>query len=388
MSALRRTTTLLAAPLLALGLATAAAPTASAAGSSLAWGGYSNGKIPSTALCAIPWSTQDSLRCDATRKLTSLNAAYKARFGANLCINDGYRSYTKQVSLFKKYGSPRAAKPGTSTHGWGLAVDFGCSIGTYTGTRYKWLTTAGKKYGWAQPSWAVAKGSNPEPWHWQYFGTYVPTTPPTPTPTPPPPPPPPPAPVKSKAVTAASLSVTGTWPRTATFALRVKSTGKAVPGARVSIATRAADSSTYTTVRTATTDSQGRVSYTDTPESPVYVRFTFAGSTTAKPTYGVRLLSTVTELSGRYVRDRRHPLVVGRLTTPGRDAVADQMVTLERRLAGSTTWTPVESLRTDEDGYVWSEAEREQSSTYRFTYPGATGYVGDVGDEIAVTKKR
>ncbi|QKE82638.1 D-alanyl-D-alanine carboxypeptidase family protein [Arthrobacter sp. NEB 688] len=388
MSALRRPTTLLAAPLLALGLATAAAPTATAAGSSLAWGGYSNGKIPLTALCAIPFAPADSLRCDATRKLSSLNKVYKARFGGDLCINDGYRSYTQQVATFKKYGSPRAAKPGTSTHGWGLAVDFGCSIGTYSGTRYKWLSVNGPKYGWAQPTWALAKGSNPEAWHWQYFGTYVPTSPtPPPTPTPPPPPPPP-APVKSKAITAASLSVTGTWPRTATFALRLRTTGKAVAGARVTIATRPADSTQYSTVRTVTTDSKGRVSFTDTPETPTVVRFTFAGSTTAKPTSGVRMLSTPTEVSARYVQDRRHPLVVGRLTTPGQDAIADQMVTLERKVAGASTWTSVDSMRTDEDGFVWSEAQRDQDSSYRFSYAGTSGYVGDVGTEIAVTKSR
>ncbi|WP_404352417.1 M15 family metallopeptidase [Phycicoccus jejuensis] len=392
MSALRRPTTLLAVPLLALGLATAAAPTATAAGSSLGWGGHTNGKIPASALCAIPWDRTDSLRCDATRKLTSLNTAYKARFGANLCINDAYRSYTKQVALYKKYGSPRAAKPGTSTHGWGLAVDLGCGVGAYSGARYKWMASVGRKYGWAQPTWAVAKGSNPEPWHWQFFGTALPTPPPParkpPAPKPPAPKPPapkPPAP-PAPAVTTGSLSVTGTWPRTATFTLRVKSTGKAVAGARVSIDTRDLGSTQFRTVRTATTDSAGRVAWTQAPETPTVVRFTFAGSSTAKPATGTTTLTTVTRLRSRLTDGRRHPLVVGRLTTPAGDRLDGRTVTLQRRVDGSSTWTTEDTLETNDDGWVWARVDRDVDSTYRFVFAGADGYVGSVGDEVEVSE--
>ncbi|MGG5258308.1 M15 family metallopeptidase [Phycicoccus avicenniae] len=385
MSALRRPLTLLLAPLLTLAVLIAAAPTAGAATSSLAWGGYSNGKIPSSALCAIPWDTSDRMRCDATVKLIALNTLYKAKWGSNLCINDAYRSYDKQVALFKKYGSPRAAKPGTSTHGWGLALDLGCGINVYTDARHKWLSSVGPKYGYAQPSWALAKGSNPEPWHWQYFGTYNPGSrppapkPPTPTPAPPPAP---------KVATTATVAVTGLWPRTATVTLKSKTTGKALASAPVLIATRAVDATAFSYVRTVKTNAAGQVAFVDSPDRPTVARFTYAGTTTTLPTSATATLTTVTELSGSYVRDRRGPVVSGRLTTPDDVAVSNQTVALQRRLADSTTWTTVASLQSDARGAVWSEVQREKDSYYRFSYAGKSGqYVGDVSREVRVRMK-
>lgn len=374
MPALRRLLVLAVAPLLALGVVAAAAPAATAATSSLAWGGYSNGRIPTTKLCALPWDTQERLRCDATAKLTALNKLYKARWGSNICVNDSYRSYDRQVVLFKRYGSPRAAKPGTSTHGWGLAVDLGCGVNVYSDARHKWLTSVGRKYGYAQPTWALAKGSNPEPWHWQYFGKYVPT-----------PAPPAPAP---KVATTASVAVTGSWPRTATFTLRSKATKKPVAGAAVVISRRDADATAYTTVRTARTNAAGQVAWTDTPDRPTVVRFAYAGSSTTLATSATSTLTTVTKLSGTLVRDRRGQVAAGRLTTPDGVAVADQTVTLQRRLADSTSWVTVATLRTDQRGVVSSKVQRDQDSTYRFSFAGkAARYVGDDSPEVRVRVK-
>jgi hypothetical protein len=36
-----------------------------------------------------------------------------------------------------------------------------------------WFTANAPKYGFKQPTWALQNGSNPEGWHWQYFGTYT-----------------------------------------------------------------------------------------------------------------------------------------------------------------------------------------------------------------------
>ncbi len=61
----------------------------------------------------------------------ALNALYKAKFGANICVNDGYRSYAKQVALYKELGPNVAAVPGTSNHGWAIAADLGCGVGIF-----------------------------------------------------------------------------------------------------------------------------------------------------------------------------------------------------------------------------------------------------------------
>ena len=126
MSVLSRTLTLLAALPIAMGLsATAghAAPVTSSvsasATSSGEWGGYENGMIPESALCAISWQPVDHLRCDAAGQLAALNTVYKARWGSDICVNDAYRSYEKQVALYKELGPGVAAVPGTSTTGGG-----------------------------------------------------------------------------------------------------------------------------------------------------------------------------------------------------------------------------------------------------------------------------
>ena len=381
MPALKRLITSFVAPVLTAGALVVAAPTAPAATSSLAWGGYSNGKIPATALCAISWQKDERLRCDATRKLTALNQVYKARWGANICVNDAYRSYASQVAVFEKYGSPRAAKPGTSTHGWGLAIDLGCGLGSYTDARHRWFTAVAPRYGIAQPLWARAKGSNPEPWHWQYFGSNVPAAS-TQVPVPPKPVP---APPSSKAATSATVTVTGTWPRTATLTLRAKATGTVIAGAPVTVMKREGDATEFTTVGTFRTDEDGRVAYRTRPEAPTVVTFSYAGSATRLPVSVTTRLTTVTRMDGQFVRDRRGSFMVGRLTTPRDDAIAGQTVHLQRRSADSTTWTTVLTLTTNERGYVWSEVDREQDTFYRFSYPGKAGqYVGDVSRDAYV----
>lgn len=114
---------------------------------------------------------------------------------------DTYRPYTVQESVFRQrykripwvrgsrkwdsdfdgkaetwwhwYGAS-AAVPGTSNHGWGLAVD----VASASGDRLRWLEQHTATYGW---SWEIQS----EPWHLRYtLGDRLPF------PTAPPPPPP------------------------------------------------------------------------------------------------------------------------------------------------------------------------------------------------------
>lgn len=90
-----------------------------------------------------------------------------------------FRSLAGQNAAFAKYGSPRAAKPGTSNHGWGLAIDL--QISTSSGqagaspqsgsAEYAWLLANSPAYGWVNPANMRPGGSGPlEPWHFQYVG--------------------------------------------------------------------------------------------------------------------------------------------------------------------------------------------------------------------------
>ncbi|KRD43220.1 hypothetical protein ASE38_02815 [Cellulomonas sp. Root930] len=129
--------------------------------------GYSNGKIPDSALCGVSFDSSVRLRCDAAEQLDILNAAFRAKFGTNLTISDSYRSYAGQV-LCKRTKGYLCATPGTSNHGTGVAVDLGGGIETFGTKQYRWMTANAPALNWTHPSWAESGGSKPEAWHWEY----------------------------------------------------------------------------------------------------------------------------------------------------------------------------------------------------------------------------
>lgn len=152
-------------------------------GSANAWGGHSNGRIPSGELCTISWARGKQARCDAVAALERLNAAYSAAFGTNIAITDGYRTYDEQVSLKASWcGRGKcnmAATPGTSNHGWALAFDLGGGINVYGTAPYAWMKTHGHEFGYYHPTWAEPGHpdyAKPEPWHWQYVAAGDPSS--------------------------------------------------------------------------------------------------------------------------------------------------------------------------------------------------------------------
>lgn len=140
-------------------------------------GNWPNGQIPAGALCTIKFDKRHKLRADAANALVRLNVAYRAHFGHNLCFTDSYRSLDAQISVRARKGN-LAAIPGTSNHGWGLAID-GCEFGGrpwIVGSDLDvWMHENAPKYGWVHPGWAEPHGSKPEPWHWGYLdGVHAP----------------------------------------------------------------------------------------------------------------------------------------------------------------------------------------------------------------------
>ena len=105
------------------------------------------------------------LRPDAAIAFNKMSQAYARAFGSPICVTDSYRSYSDQVAVFRKRPA-FAAVPGTSNHGWGLAVDLGCGIQNYGSPQYRWMTAHAGEFGWVHPTWAL---HNPfEPWHWEF----------------------------------------------------------------------------------------------------------------------------------------------------------------------------------------------------------------------------
>jgi zinc D-Ala-D-Ala carboxypeptidase len=128
---------------------------------------YANGHVPADELCSLSFAPGHHLRADAAVALAKLNIAYRAKYGANLCLTDSYRSLSSQESLAaRKPGL--AARPGTSEHGMGLAVDFCGGVQTYRSQRYDWMRANAPTFGWQNPAWAIPPSSREEPWHWEY----------------------------------------------------------------------------------------------------------------------------------------------------------------------------------------------------------------------------
>ncbi|HEY9721098.1 MAG TPA: peptidoglycan-binding protein [Oscillatoriaceae cyanobacterium] len=93
-------------------------------------------------------------------RFDKMYAAAKAA-GINLQINMCYRSYAEQVKLYQLYLSGKgaiAAKPGTSNHEKGLAIDFLNTPGAYA-----WLKANAAKFG--------LYNYPPEAWHYSINGS-------------------------------------------------------------------------------------------------------------------------------------------------------------------------------------------------------------------------
>ena len=143
-----------------------------------------NGELPKKALEEIEWAAKvrdypgaTPHRPQATPKmvagLTRLREAFRAEFGWAFRVNSAYRPLAVQTTYYLnrgKDGWPKlAARPGTSVHGWGLAVDIGGLEG-FGSKQYAWLEKNAGRYGFWQPPQYRRNGSAPEYWHWEYRG--------------------------------------------------------------------------------------------------------------------------------------------------------------------------------------------------------------------------
>jgi len=125
---------------------------------------FPNGLIPNKYLCKLPQKGA-FLRADAALSFYKLNAAYKKRFGRDMCVTSSYRPLREQQQLY--YQRPGfAAVPGRSNHGLGQALDLCDGVQNQGSATFNWMRSNSGTYGWFHPSWAY---SSPfEPWHWEY----------------------------------------------------------------------------------------------------------------------------------------------------------------------------------------------------------------------------
>ena len=151
-----------------------------------------NGKLPEGALSPVPgkkdkYGRDIMVLTEVADDLLALMSDFKDHFGFEMSVGSHYRTYEGQVATKKRWtkkGKPYyAATPGTSKHGWGLAIDIDTGYPTevknfkYTKKKpnssgfsseiYKWMFANAPKRGWHSPSWAQEGGKPAEPWHFE-----------------------------------------------------------------------------------------------------------------------------------------------------------------------------------------------------------------------------
>jgi hypothetical protein len=129
--------------------------------------GQANGNLDPSSLCPLWQAPGHRLRADAAKAFNAMSRYHAQTQGSPLCVTDSYRSYSEQVSVYhRKPGL--AAVPGTSNHGWGLAVDFCGGIQSSGSSAYRWMEANAGRFGFLHPDWARPGGSRPEAWHWEW----------------------------------------------------------------------------------------------------------------------------------------------------------------------------------------------------------------------------
>ncbi|HUR14019.1 MAG TPA: M15 family metallopeptidase [Mycobacteriales bacterium] len=131
--------------------------------------GQQNGNLDPASLCPLWRAPGHRLRADAAAAFNAMSKHHAATVGPPLCVTDSYRSYSEQVDLYERKPG-LAAVPGTSEHGWGLAVDFCGGVQDSGSAAHAWMKANAGRFGWYHPDWAKPSGSKPEAWHWEFGG--------------------------------------------------------------------------------------------------------------------------------------------------------------------------------------------------------------------------
>lgn len=121
---------------------------------------YGNGRIPADALEPIGRGGH-RLWAPAASAFMALVHAAEAD-GVTIGVTDSYRGYAAQVDVARRKGlysrGGLAARPGTSNHGWGLALDLRLDA-----TALAWMRANADRFGFVEDT-------PREPWHWGYHG--------------------------------------------------------------------------------------------------------------------------------------------------------------------------------------------------------------------------
>lgn len=122
-----------------------------------------------------------SLRPDVEKALREMAQASQ-KDGVRLLVSSTYRSYEYQENLFNYWvkvdgleeAERESARPGTSQHQLGVAIDFGSITDDFGDTEMgRWIYRNGGKFGWSlsfPKLYEDVTGYRWESWHFRYIG--------------------------------------------------------------------------------------------------------------------------------------------------------------------------------------------------------------------------
>lgn len=155
-------------------------PDKSAVAKELLANGITNGNLPADLLVNIGGGYKLHPKAAATYNKWKIDIIAA---GLSPMLVSGYRSLESQKATASKFKNQpgRAAAPGTSAHGFGIAVDLSMNVPSASTSpannlnkrrteRYKTIASLGVKHGWYNP-WRLSdnRGSD-ESWHFEYWG--------------------------------------------------------------------------------------------------------------------------------------------------------------------------------------------------------------------------
>jgi hypothetical protein len=136
-----------------------------------------NGALSISELSQVhhPHGIRAYLRKDAAIAWEAMRRASLSERGVDLYPlgpDSAYRTFAGQVrlkSFWRGQGQPqKAATPGTSNHGWGLAVDAGTGDKAAAQRMFDSINAIGHRFGWSHDEGARVG----EPWHFRYVGGF------------------------------------------------------------------------------------------------------------------------------------------------------------------------------------------------------------------------
>jgi hypothetical protein len=125
---------------------------------------------------AAPTAQDNTMTTTTACNFDKMASAAK-QAGVTITIASGFRTVARQEYFWNCYQTKKcnngnlAARPGTSNHGRGIALDLNTNCGTQSGAKpncggsrvYQWLLNNGHKFGFKRTVQS-------EPWHWEYVG--------------------------------------------------------------------------------------------------------------------------------------------------------------------------------------------------------------------------